>query len=476
MSDKKDPTSSDRLSDKDIIFARQLAEVYLLIDNVSNFANKEIPRAPAESAQFKNAFGDGKDWLGLISAIPWPPHLPRDTDEQARNRMAERIMVARDLLNNAAAPANGLTIAFTQMVLNRPAIRLRDIPGWLLGLPGRAIGAVRHPHAQSDDDRDRQGRARPPHGTPPTTARSISCDIATGMLGNIAYPSLIRDARSFTTRVFFLVLFILIATIMTFALSWTVASGDGILANDIQARGTFEAARSAIADPHGPVHKATDGQPQDTPAAGSGHDPKAYCGKPPAAGAGDAIDYGLCDGLARATVARDSAELDLKRWNAHGLPWGLAPLAHLASLAPWTAPVVADPAGVGVSDGDGDVQWTAVWLQVMGGVVLPVLYGVIGAGAAAVRMLSAKMRDNTLTPRDSMLAWSHVGLGSLIGGCIGVFIVPDSTSAAHHLSYAALCFLAGFSVEGVFQMLERMAAAAFNTNGNTAPKPPAGKP
>jgi hypothetical protein len=72
-----------------------------------------------------------------------------------------------------------------------------------------------------------------------------------------------------------------------------------------------------------------------------------------------------------------------------------------------------------------------------------------------------------------LLAWVHVGLGSLIGGCIGLFVTPADVSPASpgsHLSIAALCFLAGFSVENVFQMLERIAHAAFNTTSVAKPK------
>jgi len=91
---------------------------------------------------------------------------------------------------------------------------------------------------------------------------------------------------------------------------------------------------------------------------------------------------------------------------------------------------------------------------------------VIGAGAAVARNLAGKVRDTLLTPRDGILAWINIGLGGIIGGCIGLFITPDATgqtTALGHLSTSALCFLAGFSVEGVFQMLERLASTAFST-------------
>ena len=473
------------LDDKDAIFARQLAEVYLLIDNVSNFPNKEIPSEPANNAQFKDAFG-GTNWLSVISAIPWPPHIRRSPPGQP-DKMAAQLICARDLLNNAATPANGMTIAFTQTVLNEKGVLLRDIPFWLLALPGllwRKLAGAFSPDQGGGDD---------PHRIRPLTLDSLSDDIATGNLASIAYPGMRREARAFQIRVFFLAVMLCLFTLVTFSLSWTVATGSALLASDLAARGDYVAARTDIlnAEQNKPsisqsgddtVTKTTvttSADPAKSPAPVYGYDAETFCARPavPAANGSLApqrpIDHHvLCGNLMRQTHRLDTAQFDLAQWNIRESgPWSAVMIPRLAALTAWRwRPSPKVPTH---DEADVDTQWPAAWLHVMGGIVLPILYGVLGAGAAAGRMLSARMRDNTLTPRDSLLAWVHVGLGSIVGGCIGLFFTPaDATTApsAGHLSTSALCFLAGFAVEGVFQMLERMAAATFNTGSSPTPK------
>ncbi|MDB5671350.1 MAG: hypothetical protein JWO25_2309, partial [Alphaproteobacteria bacterium] len=114
-------------------------------------------------------------------------------------------------------------------------------------------------------------------------------------------------------------------------------------------------------------------------------------------------------------------------------------------------------------------QWASAWLAILGGVILPIFYGVVGAGAAVVRNLSFRMRDSLLEPRDLTLSWVRLALGAVIGGCVGLFVVPSGPEGQAngllgtvHLSAAALCFIAGFGVEGVFQALESLLARVFN--------------
>jgi hypothetical protein len=70
----------------------------------------------------------------------------------------------------------------------------------------------------------------------------------------------------------------------------------------------------------------------------------------------------------------------------------------------------------------------------------------------------------------------------LIGGCIGLFVTPSGapSSAAPGLlgsvplSASALCFLAGFGVDGVFQALEGLMQRVFSIPDPTKRLPPAG--
>ncbi len=108
--------------------------------------------------------------------------------------------------------------------------------------------------------------------------------------------------------------------------------------------------------------------------------------------------------------------------------------------------------------------------MVVGTAVLPLLYGVLGAGAAVARDLWAKMRESLLSPRDYSLALLQLALGATIGACIALFISPSGQPGGKEagllgnwgLSSSALSFIAGFGVEGVFLALESLVRRVFN--------------
>jgi len=130
-------------------------------------------------------------------------------------------------------------------------------------------------------------------------------------------------------------------------------------------------------------------------------------------------------------------------------------------------------------------QWASTLLNILGGAVLPIFYGVLGAGAAVVRRNSARIRDSLLSPRHLMLAWIQLALGAVIGGCVGLFVTTSTGSTisgsatpgllgAVPLSASALCFVAGFGVDGVFLALEALIGRVFNIDDpgkRPAPKP-----
>jgi hypothetical protein len=107
---------------------------------------------------------------------------------------------------------------------------------------------------------------------------------------------------------------------------------------------------------------------------------------------------------------------------------------------------------------------------VVGTAVLPLCYGILGAGAAVVRGLWAKMRESLLSPRDYTLALLQLALGATIGACIALFVNPSGQSPGSEigllgswaLSTSALAFIAGFGVEGVFVALESLVRRVFN--------------
>jgi hypothetical protein len=134
------------------------------------------------------------------------------------------------------------------------------------------------------------------------------------------------------------------------------------------------------------------------------------------------------------------------------------------------ATACAIPAGTERCQRGGTEQLARVVTLVVGTAVLPLFYGILGAGAAVVRGLWAKMRESLLSPRDYTLALLQLALGATIGACIALFVNPSGQTPGSEigflgtwaLSTSALSFIAGFGVEGVFVALESLVRRVFN--------------
>jgi hypothetical protein len=122
-------------------------------------------------------------------------------------------------------------------------------------------------------------------------------------------------------------------------------------------------------------------------------------------------------------------------------------------------------------------QWSANLLAVLGNYVLPMMYGLLGAAAAAMMNVNQKIRSSRLSPRDRRMSQVQLVLGIITGACIGLFLTPSgvgsSTAAVSGggvaLSASALSFLAGFGVEGVFKMLQNILVTVFGDQPHTSP-------
>ena len=327
-----DHNPGGELGSKEIIFARQLAEVYLLIDNVTNFPNKHMPPAPANDPQYAAVFGKHGDWLSQICSIPWPPHVEAEDDESDddASKMAARLFLARDILNNAAEPANGMTIAFTQAVLEMRR-STRTAPEEL------------YPESKE------------------LNSTSLGQALASDRMAFIAYPSLAHEAQKFNNSVSLLNRFVIFFAIFTFVVSWQVGSGSALLANVASARDNYAGANQAIdtAMQYGSI--ASTGGPAPTPPArpvrGRGPikaiaavpaptttistgptDPAIFCGNPSpignAARGQEIARRKLCADLNDRSASLIVAERDLEQWNErqdHG--WSAGGAGVVAQLA-----------------------------------------------------------------------------------------------------------------------------------------------
>jgi hypothetical protein len=95
---------------------------------------------------------------------------------------------------------------------------------------------------------------------------------------------------------------------------------------------------------------------------------------------------------------------------------------------------------------------------VVGGFVLPMMLGCLGGCAYALRRLDGKLTNWTLEPQDGKHALVRVGLAALLGGLVGVIWTTDQNVSlgGFTLSLAAVAFFIGFSVEGVFKLIETL--------------------
>jgi hypothetical protein len=253
---------------------------------------------------------------------------------------------------------------------------------------------------------------------PAPSRSSLACD---------AYPDLVPKAYGFRRWMFIMALVLLAILASTCLLSWYVAMGNAALADLTGASNGVAAAQKSVTDAQTAL--IAKGTTNDTPSYRSG-----YCAE-------NAKDYPSVELMSGCEALRHREEEYEKVSD---------------SLTSWTP---------------GGDETAARWvLNVLGGAVLPVLYGFLGAAAAIVRSLSRKIKGSQLSPRDFQLSFQQLALGAVIGACIGLFISqPESGKSTEMallgpvpLSSSAISFVAGFGVEAVFQALEALISRIFN--------------
>lgn len=102
-------------------------------------------------------------------------------------------------------------------------------------------------------------------------------------------------------------------------------------------------------------------------------------------------------------------------------------------------------------------------VALLGGSVLPVLYGLLGASVYLLRRYLGQS-NLEMDSNFGMRAYLRLGLGGIAGLAIGWFWTPSSAKAAMDVvtlttAPFALAFLGGFSIELLFSILDRILAA-----------------
>lgn len=429
---------------EEFIFVRELYEVFLLLDHISGRWDKEM-RNP-------------DDVIHKICRIGLTPA----TDPAERLEQAVDLMRAKDMLNAVAQPATGLTVAFTILVVGEENRR-------------RKTNALRRVL------RDLFKRESPGNSAPAAARRGQGgalWDKPTRVtLARYAYPGLISVAIKFNRRIFLLVLCLLLTLGFTCLLSWHVSAGNVVLEHLDNVRTRTAALRTEISAAE--LKYAADERTRLAADAGAPPvGPVIFCAFAAPAELAPRYrtteEYQLCQRDKALREERRAVRENLRKWLA---PWGAiygpiyrAALAGNPAVQP-EPPGPPDPEGPNVRR-RGTEEMARIVTLVVGTALLPLLYGVLGAGAAVVRRLWERMRESLLSPRDYTLALLQLALGGTIGACIGLFINPSGPAPAEDhgllgawaLSGSALSFIAGFGVEGVFSALESLVHRVFRSS------------
>ncbi|WP_204340876.1 hypothetical protein, partial [Rhizobium ruizarguesonis] len=112
---------------------------------------------------------------------------------------------------------------------------------------------------------------------------------------------------------------------------------------------------------------------------------------------------------------------------------------------------------------------------VLGGSVLPILYGVLGSSVFLLRnqFVSESTNSTPLTATGGALL--RLGLGGISGLAIGWFWTPEGGSLAEVKTFAptpfALAFIAGYSIDLLFSILDRIIGAISPQAGSPQGQP-----
>jgi hypothetical protein len=161
--------------------------------------------------------------------------------------------------------------------------------------------------------------------------------------------------------------------------------------------------------------------------------------------------------------------------------------AALNSFVGWTAPYIRDKslepqvAGqfylfiIGLSELK-NIQAAHMILDMLNRYVLPIIYGFLGAAIYLVRRLTVEIKAVSFTESMRPELVTRFFLGGVSGLVVAWFVAPDSskTEALLHntnvlstLSPLALSFIAGYSIELVFSIIDRIVSAFTEKDAKT---------
>ncbi|SAK82652.1 hypothetical protein AWB79_05503 [Caballeronia hypogeia] len=116
-----------------------------------------------------------------------------------------------------------------------------------------------------------------------------------------------------------------------------------------------------------------------------------------------------------------------------------------------------------------DMQSIGLVISVYSTYVLPICFGFVGTVASYLRSIGSKTLTSTLGPRDESLAYVRLLLGAIAGIAVGLFYDPtnaaqqiSSGSGVMTLSASGIAFLAGYAADAFFVFLDAISERIFN--------------
>jgi hypothetical protein len=436
----------------ELIFKRELNEVYLLLDFISGRHDAHIWNLDVDIPA-KNGLPNQKatafDLYRLISTMRYPPRSNGntganggETEDKAYN--ATVLLYVKDKLNSIAAPARGMTIAYTYIYL------AEELP-------------MVTPVGSSEPVEQEQGQ----------TKASVARD---------AFPGLAASARRLRTkRNIISIVGSLVFVLATYLLCWTVYGSVIIKRFEEDRQSTMELekniATQLVADKAGGIGKDI-----------SGSVAHVCCW--------DTVDklsvtaQGLCGNWSYYQARFNKAIADAGAYGRQSrfLTFFL-PTAQLrpkqepsppcdgceacpARTTQKAATVSTSTPAPSDDFRQEDVQSIGLIASVYSTYVLPLFFGFVGTVASFLRDTGNKSLTNTLAPRDESLAGVRLLLGAIAGIAVGLFYSPTQSAqqvtsgfGVLTLSASAIAFIAGYAADVFFNFLDNLSTRLFNLSG-----------
>jgi len=387
LSDIPNGLSSDRIDVlEEIVFKRELNEVHLLIDFISGRADHSLDRLTdlgGPNAAPQDPPLSPADVVSTVCQLRYPP--AGSPEVNAHN--AAFLLRVKDKLNRLASPADGFSIAFTNLFVGQ---------------------------------RQRRG----------TSGEYSRLEFA-----RLAYPSMERGARRLRALLLSLILAAGFVVVIAGWTSWHVAFGQSLLQRLDASRRQLDA--SVVASSATAATNADAPSPATTPT----DTPRSRLNQQVA-----------------------SAYRDLNIFKQSGS------FRMLEAILDPGRPAPPDCARGHCDEAVGSELAVAAVLSVYTRYVLPMLFGLLGTIAAAVRDIQGKVQDSTLSPRDLAMSLVRLPLGVMAGLAVGLFLSPSAAeailqsagvSSAVTLTAGGIAFLAGYGAEAFFRILDQVITARF---------------